>query len=67
MDARFFLAQDGDGHWFIVDAAKRVEWDAWTHLDDEDPRAWEPPDFAERVLGCAHNVEFSRPVDTLKT
>jgi hypothetical protein len=59
---RYFLDQDNDGHWFIVDASKRAEWEAWKALDAEDVVAWTPPTgIAEEVNSGPGVVTFEQP------
>jgi hypothetical protein len=55
---RFFMDQDNDCHWYIIEADKRKEWDAWLNLDSDDEASWNVPDFAQ---GIDHPrfVEFS--------
>lgn len=60
---RYFLASDNDGHWYLVEAEKRVEWDAWCALASDDERAWEAPEFAARIVGSPENVTFEAPKD----
>jgi hypothetical protein len=60
-DRRYFLASDDDGHWYVIDAARRDEWDDWREIDSEDERAWTPPPFA-KSLGCSPScVTFTDP------
>ena len=42
---RYFLAQDSASEWYLVDAEKRAEWDAW--LAHDEPRV---PAFARRLF-----------------
>lgn len=35
MADRYFLDRDNDGHWFIVRADRRVEWELWLDHDAE--------------------------------
>lgn len=53
-----FLDQDCSGHWYIIDASRREEWNAWTAIDEDDERAWEAPEYAIAVGGCPSSVEF---------
>jgi hypothetical protein len=60
---RFFLAEDGDCHWFVVPVERRTEWDEWADLPSSDERAWTPPDYARAVGGSPSAlVTFSNPV-----
>ena len=58
---RFFLSQDGSCHWYLVPVDKRKEWEAWTAIDEDDERAWTPPDYAEAIGGSPSRVEFESP------
>lgn len=58
MGKRCFLSTDCSGHWYIVDASKRKEWEEWTAIDEDDERAWDAPDYAIAVGGDPSNVEF---------
>ncbi len=61
MIARFFLDQDNDGHWYLVDASKRAEWAEWLELPNDDARAWEGPKFA-RQIDRPQDIEFTEPL-----
>ncbi len=58
---RYFLSQDNSSHWYIVDASKRSEWEAWREIDEDDERSWEAPEFADRLDGDPGRVEFTDP------
>jgi len=58
---RYFFAQDSSSHWYLVDADRRAEWDAWADLPEEDENAWEPPDFAQRLDGHPSQITFTEP------
>lgn len=63
MDAksRFFLAQDDDGHWYMIDVDYMTQWAAWIdQLDSEDPD-WDVPDYAISVGGSPSLVTFQFP------
>jgi hypothetical protein len=60
-EERFFLAQDGDCHWYVVPAARREEWEAWREIPSEDERAWEVPSFARELGGSPSMVTFVDP------
>jgi len=63
---KYFLSTDNSGHWYIVDADHREEWEEWCELDDNDERGWEAPDFAYSVGGCPGQVEFSLDLEEEK-
>lgn len=60
---RFFLDRDSSGHWYLIPAANREDWDFWSNLDEDDERSWDPPDFARRIAGSPSWVTFESPVD----
>lgn len=61
MSERYYLSMDNDGHWFVVPTDKAGEWGEWKRLDQDDERAWTPPDFAKQVGGSPSLVTFSNP------
>jgi hypothetical protein len=63
----FFMSRDNSSHWYIVPAAKRAEWDAWCELSEDDERAWDAPEYAERLNGSPELVEFRRAELTART
>jgi hypothetical protein len=54
----YFLDQDCSTHWYVVPEARRVEWDAWCALDEDDEDAWEAPEYATRLNGSPTRVTF---------
>lgn len=58
---RFFLAQDGSCHWYLVPATRRAEWDAWRDLPEDDEDSWEAPKWAERLERHPSTVTFESP------
>jgi hypothetical protein len=52
------MDQDDDCHWYIIEADKRKEWDAWLNLDSEDETSWNVPEFAQEI-DQPRFVEFS--------
>lgn len=46
---RYFFAQDNDCIWYVVEADRREEWEAWTELTADDDRHWVVPDFARQL------------------
>ena len=59
--ARYFFDQDGSCHWYLVPLSKRVEWDEWCGLDENDERSWEAPEWAKRLPGHPSWVPFADP------
>ncbi len=55
---RFFLDQDNNCHWYIVDASKRKEWSEWLELSEDDENSWNAPSFAQELGGHPNRVEF---------
>ena len=50
--------QDQSCHWYVVPVANLKEWDEWNHLDEDDPKSWEIPAFAQQVGGSSRLVKF---------
>ena len=59
---RYFLGADNSGHWYLVDANKRTEFEVWTNLSDDDEAGWTCPEYAERINGSPAQVTFEQPV-----
>lgn len=59
---RYYLARDNSGHWYVVPDGRRSDWVAWTLLPEDDERAWDAPDWAQRVNGAPGLVTFTDPV-----
>jgi hypothetical protein len=53
----YFLDQDADGHWYLIEEGYREEWFSWTDLDSDQPDAWVVPVFA-RALGTGPEAVF---------
>ena len=60
-DQRFFLSQDNDSHWYIIPVDKRVEWNDWLELDEDDEPSWMVPEFAKAVGGNPSLITFTDP------
>lgn len=58
---RYFLAQDNDCHWFLVDADRRAEWEAWRELGPDEALGWRPPDCATELGRHPSSVTFENP------
>ena len=54
----YFLDTDAEAHWYIVEVAKRLEWEDWKSLDASDSRSWTAPAFAKELGGHPRNIEF---------
>lgn len=62
---RYFLDQDNDGHWFLVDADFRAEWESWCGIGPDDENGWTPPEHATQLLGGPNTVTFEQPQEKL--
>ncbi len=60
MNELYFMDSDDSGHWYVIPAARRKEWELWLESDGED--AWDAPSFAEAVNGSPSRVTFEAPV-----
>jgi hypothetical protein len=60
---KFFLCQDDDGHWYLVDNAIRDQWFAWLDIPGDDERSWKVPAGAERLDGAPNMIVFTNPND----
>lgn len=65
MAQRFFLGRDNDAHWYIIEADKRDEWDAWCGLDPDDDASWHVPEFAKEIGGSPTQISFEDPRNDL--
>jgi hypothetical protein len=54
----YFLSQDNDAHWYLVDNAIRNRWFAWLDIPNDDVRSWEVPEGAERLNGPTSMIIF---------
>jgi hypothetical protein len=60
-DQRYFLDRDEDGHWYLIPASHRVEWEDWLDIDPDDPSGWEEPEFVQRIGTGPCRVTFQFP------
>ena len=60
-DTRWFLGRDNSSHWYLVDASRRAEWNAWTELAEDDTRSWNPPAGICVSIDGPHQLTFSLP------
>lgn len=58
---KFYLDTDQSSHWYIVPLDKQAEWNAWLELDEDDPKSWEAPEWAQMVGGAPQCVQFENP------
>ena len=63
MLGRYFLSMDSSFHWYIVPVSRRLEWEMWNALDDNDESGWETPPYASRIGGAVSRVTFLDPRD----
>lgn len=55
---RYFLDADQCGHWFIIPAEKRDEWNEFINVDEDDPAGWEMPEWVIYLNGSPTRVTF---------
>jgi len=56
----YFIDQDQDCHWYVVDNNFREEWQAWCNLDsEEDDAAHTAPAFAIYLGTRPNKIVFS--------
>lgn len=61
---RYFLGRDNSAHWYIVQADKRADWEAWLNIPEDDELSWVPPGCARAIGGDPSSVTFSNPAET---
>ena len=54
---KFRLAEDNDGHHYVIPSDKTSEWEDWLEIDGDDERSWTPPEFAKEIDG-PHKLVF---------
>lgn len=55
---KYFFDNDCDGHWYLIDANFRQEWNEW--LGSDEP---ETPEFVTRLGGgIFYHIEFENPI-----
>jgi hypothetical protein len=62
-EPRYFLDNDGDGHWYVVPVTQRGNWQAWVDQlgSDEDGVDTATPAYAQSI-GCSPNyMTFKDP------
>lgn len=57
---RYFLGQDGSGHWYLVPVEHQDEWNDWRDLPEDDEAAWQEPAWAKRLNG-GPSITFCDP------
>ena len=62
---KYYLDQDNEGHWMLVNSAYACDYQRWLEIDSDDPRAWETPPYAEKIGGNPNVIEFENPVNIL--
>ena len=58
---KYFLDTDSSAHWYVIPWDRREEWELWAQLEDDDERAWTPPEWAKAVNGSPSGVVFENP------
>lgn len=57
-DKIYFISKDNSGHDYLVLAKFRDQWEEWRNLDEDDPKSWDAPEFAEMIGTCVSRIEF---------
>lgn len=55
---RYFLSQDRSCHWYVIPISKQTQWLAWNNIDEDNPEAWDAPEWADMVGGSYSRVTF---------
>lgn len=55
---RYCLASDDDGHWYVIPAEKRDEWENWVQMPESTD--YEAPSYAIPVDGHPTWITFER-------
>ena len=53
-DTYYVMAQDDDGHWYVIPEDKQAQFSAWVLTNGDEPQ----PDWALRVGGAPSLVRF---------
>jgi len=53
-----FIDRDHSGHWYLVEEARREEWNRWLDLPEEDEDSWNAPAYADRLAGHPSSFVF---------
>lgn len=48
---RYKIVSDCSGHKYYIPVGMSTEWDEFMDIPDDDPRAWNTPDFARCIDG----------------
>lgn len=59
---KYFLSQDQSCHWYLIPEEWREVWDILCALDEDDPRCWEPPEWAKPIGGGPSSIVFENPI-----
>ena len=54
----YFIDNDDNGHWYVLPAARREEWDSWLDKITNSPAAPVLPAWATYINGPANLIEF---------
>ena len=57
-EQRFFIGYDNSGHEYIVPVERRMDFEDWSNIDEDDPDSWEAPEYAQR---CEGGLTFTDP------
>lgn len=53
----FFVDQDNDCHWYLIESNKRKEWENWKDIPDDNPESWDVPEFAKSI-NSPYSIDF---------
>lgn len=56
----FFVDQDNDCHWYLIESSKRKEWEKWKDIPDDNPESWDVPEFAKSI-NSPYQFDFYLP------
>ncbi len=59
---RWILVQDSSSHWYVIPHERRMDWELFCDIPDDDERGWEPPAYANAVGGAPCLVTFENPI-----
>lgn len=59
---KYCLVQDESCHWFVIPADNKEDWEAFRNIPEDDPQAWDVPDFAISIDGVEF-ITFDNPCE----
>lgn len=48
---RYEVVSDNSGHDYYIPSERYADWESFMMIDEDDPRAWDVPEFATRING----------------